>query len=938
VDTRSTFKFFSPAATSTQHLTVSEQFQSIIEQAQQSALPNNMPELDELEQTVRDTLQDVISPLERKLNYLHILAEESHNQPPPRQNINPFALQSLFAFKPPPVFSGAIGDSFSDWLEKINRFYALQNLTDSDADENFKIAFLENNLIGSASASYHEIKNRDNPPTTFTDITEALSLLYPEGKDADLHQQLLFDKRQKSTESILEYADILMNLGRLAYPTLNEQSKKDILKTIFLRGVSPKIRDQIKFREFISFDEAVKTSQYIESQLFREEIYQASNTISSISETKSNMVPKNCAICNRSNHNTADCHFNTYGQRRVSATFHTPCDFCGRFGHSSDQDMSPCSRYSTSEQSFNHCEKINRNSQRNHRQNFQTNQNRKFSINTNYIDICYGPNFNVIDIDDEVLYTHTNQSDKQNKFNHFVSCILDSILICGSVYCSQHAPIIVQAPLADCQPVALPYKALAVTATPKPQKQQTVTVETYHLATKSILEKPKPSGRIARWELTLSDTNINILPCKGHKNGKVELLSRVPLKYAQANFDIENDENYAQQETLNAISELSAMDLQNLQQTKLKEIIQEIKNSKNPHSIIRKNINNELKIVIPQSLHQSIIMAYHDYTLAGLFNANKTIKHISLKYLWPDLQRDVNRYVKSSKLCPINKQSRHKIKATLKPINPIRRNKNQTLVMRIRILYVDTQLPDCVELVPYAIFATNIPGNSPFEIIYGRTPALPIDQTLTYNLPSIYYDLATYDTEVKRHITQALRLIPKQTEIAQKEYNKQYDKHANNANYKIHDLIFKKLGPVNDGPYEIIKINYPNITIKKVDNTPKTKTIHVNCVSEETVLSGNEKRTENSKNQKHVTPPNRIYNLRHQRENTINCVNYSSLNKYIRNRVPVLIKNHCMSGSITETVLQNKMQCGAYSTVTQFYLPSADPFRRLPNRLFWPLQ
>jgi len=100
----------------------------------------------------------------------------------------------------------------------------LQNLTDSAADENFKIVFLENNLTGAASASYRELNNRGNPPTTFTDITEALSIIFPEGKDCDLHQQLLYEKLQKSAESVVEYADILSKLGRLAYPSLNEDS------------------------------------------------------------------------------------------------------------------------------------------------------------------------------------------------------------------------------------------------------------------------------------------------------------------------------------------------------------------------------------------------------------------------------------------------------------------------------------------------------------------------------------------------------------------------------------------------------------------------------------------------------------------------------------------------------------------------------------------
>jgi len=148
------------------------------------------------------------------------------------------------------------------------------------------------------------------------------------------------------------------------------------------------------------------------------------------------MVPKSCAICNRSNHNTADCHFNTYGQRRVSATPNTQCDFCGRFSHPSHQCRAPFSRCGVagkhkshfcpnprnqfrtptnsqaphprhqvrppinrqappSEKHFNHNDKINQNSQRNQSQNFG------FSTNTNSKKIFHRPNINVKEIEDE---------------------------------------------------------------------------------------------------------------------------------------------------------------------------------------------------------------------------------------------------------------------------------------------------------------------------------------------------------------------------------------------------------------------------------------------------------------------------------------------------------------------------------------------------------
>jgi len=64
---------------------------------------------------------------------------------------------------------------------------------------------------------------------------------------------------------------------------------------------------------------------------------------------------------------------------------------------------------------------------------------------------------------------NSNQSNQQEKLDHFVSCISDNT--CGCVYCNKHAPIIVQALLGENQPSILPNKALAVAALRLPQNQ-----------------------------------------------------------------------------------------------------------------------------------------------------------------------------------------------------------------------------------------------------------------------------------------------------------------------------------------------------------------------------------------------------------------------------------------------------------------------------------
>jgi len=83
---------------------------------------------------------------------------------------------------------------------------------------------------------------------------------------------------------------------------------------------------------------------------------------------------------------------------------------------------------------------------------------------------------------------------------------------------------------------------------------------------------------------------------------------------------------------------------------------------------------------------------------------------------------------------------------------------NQTITTRIP-MFINKNQDDWDEHVPYATFSTNIhenssTGYSPFELLFGRKPLLPIDRALQYNLPSAFIDLQTYDSEVKRHFTQ----------------------------------------------------------------------------------------------------------------------------------------------------------------------------------------
>jgi len=80
----------------------------------------------------------------------------------------------------------------------------------------------------------------------------------------------LDNRRQKACETVLECQEELRKLAFLAYPYLNNTSRENIIRPIFIRGLQPSIKDVLKFREFSSFTEAVKTAKFVESQIFRD--------------------------------------------------------------------------------------------------------------------------------------------------------------------------------------------------------------------------------------------------------------------------------------------------------------------------------------------------------------------------------------------------------------------------------------------------------------------------------------------------------------------------------------------------------------------------------------------------------------------------------------------------------------------------------------------
>lgn len=71
-------------------------------------------------------------------------------------------------------------------------------------DDNFRCAYLEANLTGAGLGSIKEVKKAafGVPPKKYADLVQGLTEIYPVERDSDVHQQLLYDRKQRQGESV----------------------------------------------------------------------------------------------------------------------------------------------------------------------------------------------------------------------------------------------------------------------------------------------------------------------------------------------------------------------------------------------------------------------------------------------------------------------------------------------------------------------------------------------------------------------------------------------------------------------------------------------------------------------------------------------------------------------------------------------------------------
>jgi hypothetical protein len=94
----------------------------------------------------------------------------------------------------------------------------------------------------------------------------------------------------------------------------------------------------------------------------------------------------------------------------------------------------------------------------------------------------------------------------------------------------------------------------------------------------------------------------------------------------------------------------------------LKEVVYRIRPNK------RRNGRRRLQMVLPCKYREEIMEAHHDEALAGHLGQFKTVERIAQHYWWPDMEKDVKRWVEGCETCQRFRKAKEPRKTEMKPI------------------------------------------------------------------------------------------------------------------------------------------------------------------------------------------------------------------------------------------------------------------------------
>jgi len=144
--------------------------------------------------------------------------------------------------------------------------------------------------------------------------------------------------------------------------------------------------------------------------------------------------------------------------------------------------------------------------------------------------------------------------------------------------------------------------------------------------------------------------------------------------------------------------------------------------------------------------------------------------------------------------------------------------------------------------LPYLLFAYRVAVHestqvSPFHMLYGREPVLPLERALTQPRTKYQVDFADYLDELVANMPDAWLLACGNIEAAQKKQKYQYDRKSKQSTLKVGDRVMVyfpnvvqrkvwKFAQPYYGPYTIVSLTATNAEVRLVDQ-PTDGTIFV---------------------------------------------------------------------------------------------------------------
>ena len=303
--------------------------------------------------------------------------------------------------------------------------------------------------------------------------------------------------------------------------------------------------------------------------------------------------------------------------------------------------------------------------------------------------------------------------------------------------------------------------------------------------------------------------------------------------------------------------------------------------AKAPFEVIGIDFLGPIKPVSPQG--NSVIMVITDYfskwveaiplpNQTALTTAKALCKHVVLRHGLPKAMvtdRGVNFTSKLFRHICKEFNIDHRLTTAYNPAsNGETERFNRTLTTMLRKELVEKSHDNWEEVLEYLCFAYrttvhNSTNETPFFLLHGRDPTLPINQILsaTPKYATSYDHVST----VMERLSHSFRKAAETNTVAKERQKVEYNKRAKEHDYKIGDRVLldiRKVQPGENrkftsfykGPYRVLK-THSDSTVEIVDSTYKAQRVHVNRLRPllETVLFDESKSLGNTVEEEQLT-------------------------------------------------------------------------------------